>query len=180
VVADPSDFRLAVERADPLPRPLTELIFRRFYAVFGLEEQTTARADWRVLAWHGDEADDDLVGHVGIVERTVTVGGADCKVGGIAALVVQPEWRGRGLGRALMQCAEDVLHDETDAAYGHLICEPDRVGFYASLGWQEIAGPMVFTAWDGRRIAVGHRIMILPIRGDPWPDGPIDANGLMW
>jgi len=176
MVTDPSDFRLAVERAGQLPRPLTELIFRRFYAVFGLEEARTARADWRILAWQGDE----LVGHVGIVERTVTVGGAPYDVGGIAALVVQAEWRGRGLGHALMQCAEDVLHDETDAAFGHLICEPDRVGFYAGLGWQEVAGPLVFTAWDGQRVTVGHRIMVLPLRGDPWPDGPIDAQGLMW
>ncbi len=176
MVGDPQDFHLTVERADQLPRPLTELIFSRFYAEFGLEEDKTARAGWRVLAWSGEE----LVGHVGIVERTVTVGGNPYEVGGIAALVVLPEWRGRGLGRALMQCAEDVLHDETAAAYGHLICEPDRVGFYAGLGWQEIGAPMVFTAWDGQRITIGHRIMILPIRGEPWPDGPIDANGLMW
>lgn len=55
----------------------------------------------------------------------------------IPLLEVLPEWRGRGLGRALMRRMLDAL----DHLYMvDLVCDPELATFYGSLGFARLAG----------------------------------------
>ncbi|MBN1965263.1 MAG: GNAT family N-acetyltransferase [Anaerolineae bacterium] len=167
---------LEIRAEADVPRILTEQLFGWFHDLWGLEADKTARAAWRVLVWD----DDRLIGHVGLVDRVVTVDGEPVQVGGVAGVYVAPAYRGRGLARTALLQAQEFLRDETAAAFGLLICEPELVPFYAALGWSRTESSMVFTAWDGARITIGHQKMVLPLRGSDWPPGAVDLCGMSW
>lgn len=138
----------------------------------------TAAPQWRVLCTAGQ----DLIGHVSLLAREVTVAGEPVRVAGVGAVILQPAWRGRGLGKALLHEAHAAMQSRTRADFGLLICEDHRLTFYTGLGWQEVPGPMTFTNWQGQHETVGrHHIMVLPLRtGAIWPQGAIDQCGLPW
>ncbi len=163
-------------RAGDVPALWTDLIAARFAREFHGPMAHTAPAEWRVLVTAGD----DLIGHAGILRRTATVAGRPIRLGGIGAVIIEPAWRGRGLGGAAVRRAGAFLQEETDAAFGYLLCAERRVAFYASLGWQEQTGPAVFTDWQGRRTQNILSSMVLPLRGQPWPPGEVDLRGLPW
>ncbi|WP_180968935.1 GNAT family N-acetyltransferase [Microbacterium aurantiacum] len=53
--------------------------------------------------------DDELVAHVGHQLRTITVGGAAITVAGTGGVLVDAGWRGTGVGRRVMQHAQDAM-----------------------------------------------------------------------
>jgi GNAT superfamily N-acetyltransferase len=169
---------ITVWRASDVPRLWEDQIGSWFEREFNWPIARTARPDWRVLVTAGE----DLIGHAAIVLRRATVGASPVRIGGIGAVIIQPQWRGQGLGKRTMQEVAAFLRDSTNAAFGHLICEEHRRTFYEGLGWQKVAGPMVFTDWQGKRDNQGqHHIMVLPLRNTPsWPGGELDLCGLPW
>ena len=54
-------------------------------------------------------------------------------------VIVAPEYRGRGLGRVLIEsiCAEPALHDVTSI---ELVCQPELLPFYRKWGFSEDVG----------------------------------------
>ncbi|HEV8637532.1 MAG TPA: GNAT family N-acetyltransferase [Chloroflexota bacterium] len=131
---------------------------------------------WRTLAWVGQE----VVGHAGIVPRTVAVDGRPIAVGGISGVWTAPEHRRRGVGRAVMAAAAAFMRDELGAAFGLLLCLPELEPFYQRLGWRGFPGPLVFEQ-PGRRITWPLSVMVLPwAPGTEWPRGTIDLRGLPW
>lgn len=169
---------LTVWQAGDVPVLWTDLIGAWFEREFAAPINHTAPPGWRVLVTAGE----DLIGHASIVLREADVGGSPLLLAGIGAVIMQPGWRGRGLGKALVRRAVEHSRDHTPAAFGHLICEDHRLTFYQSLGWQKVPGPMFFTSWQGvREEARRHHILIMPLReGLTWPPGVIDLRGLAW
>ncbi len=164
-------------RAGDVPRLWLDQIAAWFLHEFHWPMAHTAPADWRVLATIGG----DLIGHLSITERAATAGGAPVALAGIGAVIVQPGWRGRGVGRALLARAEAAMREETAADFGLLICEAHRLTFYTALGWQPVPGPLFFTSWRGERQQAGQHVLVLPLReGLTWPPGEIDLCGLPW
>lgn len=131
--------------------------------------------DWHVLVW----LDGQLVSHAEIVERTGTVGGQPVKLGGVGGVVTRPAWRGRGLSSAALERAASFMRDELGVEFGLLICDEKLVPFYRRLGWQVVAGPLIF-AQPGGAVSLSGAVMVLPCRGQTWPPGLIDLCGPPW
>jgi GNAT superfamily N-acetyltransferase len=131
--------------------------------------------DWHVLL----RVNGQLVSHVEIVERIGAVDGRPVKLGGIGGVVTLPEWRGRGLATATLERAAAFMCEELQVAFGLLICGRDMIPFYSRLGWQVVAGPLVFDQ-PGGKVVFDDVTMVLPCVGQEWPEGAIDLCGLPW
>ena len=129
--------------------------------------------DWNVWLRSGDE----IVSHVGIVDRTITVGGRPLRVGGVGAVATASEWRRRGYARQLMEAAAAFLRDELHVPAGLLICGEETAPYYGRLGWQTVPGPLLIDQPQGK-VAMSAEIMVLLFDETPWPAGTIDLCGL--
>jgi predicted N-acetyltransferase YhbS len=131
--------------------------------------------DWNLWLRSGDE----IISHVGVVDRTITAGGQAVRVGGVGAVATAPEWRQRGCARQLMEAAAAFMRDEMRVEAGLLICGEHRVSYYSRLGWQTVPGPLVVDQPQGK-VVMPATIMVLLLDGKPWPDGTIDLCSLPW
>lgn len=59
---------------------------------------------WATLGWYLlARSDDELIGCLGILKRTVSIGGRPVQVGGIAGVITHPEWRRCRVASALLR-----------------------------------------------------------------------------
>jgi GNAT superfamily N-acetyltransferase len=63
---------------------------------------------------------------------------ADADDGCVFAAFVRPEWEGQGIGRCLMQKAEEFLFERHDRIWLETDGKSRAAGFYRSLGWHVI------------------------------------------
>jgi aminoglycoside 2'-N-acetyltransferase I len=168
---------IEVKRTDELTESERTYIDAWLIQQFGEESHDYAWSDvdWHVLL----RVDDQLVSHVEIVERTGTVDERPVKLGGIGGVVTLSEWRGRGLATAVLGRAATFMRDELRVAFGLLICGQKMIPFYSRLGWQVVAGPLVFDQ-PGGKVVFDDVTMVLPCAGADWPEGTIDLCGLPW
>src|SRR5919202_2170191 len=96
-------------------------------------------APWAVLV---RDDDGDMVCHVGILERTILVGGCPFRVGGIARVATFPEWRRRGAATLAMRKAAEFMRHELDVDFGLLFPSRMAAPLYARLGWRAVKGPL--------------------------------------
>lgn len=80
--------------------------------------------------------DGEIAGHALVIPRQMGVGGLEVPAGVVAFVVVRPEDRGRGIGRALMQDAESWMRSKGQVM-SHLAGDP---GFYRRFGYVEAYG----------------------------------------
>jgi predicted N-acetyltransferase YhbS len=101
-----------------------------------VEEETTYRLDQsRVVVVEGR-----IVGHLRVWERTIRVRGEKLRAAGIGSLLTLPEYRGRGIARALLEDTENYLL-ESDYDLG-LLFTIIGTPYYEALGWTVIPLPM--------------------------------------
>jgi ribosomal protein S18 acetylase RimI-like enzyme len=99
-----------------------------------------ARAETLGFSWaevstpFGRREGDRAVAHVGVIELPLVIAGRSCRVGSIHAVCTDPERRGRGLGRALMQEALAACR----ARYDTLVLTTLVPEFYARLGFRPV------------------------------------------
>jgi aminoglycoside 2'-N-acetyltransferase I len=127
-----------------------------------------ARADAQrmlALAFEGEFSDDDwehalggmhalichhgaLIAHAAVVQRRLLHRGVALRCGYVEAVAVHPEWRGQGLGAAVMAAAEQVIR----GAYslGALSSSSQAQSFYAARGWLYWLGATSVLAPGGR------------------------------
>ena len=156
------------------PERLTELE-KWFLEYFGHVPYDFASPDWFITA----EEEGALVGRVGIIDRTVSVEGQAVPIGGITGLITDPAKRKLGIARALMDRAIFFMVEELGVRFGFLLCREEIVSYYERLGWTVVPGPTSFDQKDGKKIWP-KRTMVLGLKGDRWPEGPIDLCGLPW
>jgi aminoglycoside 2'-N-acetyltransferase I len=184
--------KLEIVHSVDIEESLRQRLLAWLYREFGTytDEYAWAIADWHVLAWEGDL----LVGHVDITERTASVGGGELRLGGIGGVVTLQEWRKRGIASAALERAARFLRDELAVPFGLLVCDPALTPFYQELGWQTVAGPLIFdqpaffqpgldqtiSGGPTHKVTLEGAIMILPCREHGWPAGLIDLCGLPW
>jgi aminoglycoside 2'-N-acetyltransferase I len=131
--------------------------------------------DWSLLLDVGGE----VVSHVGVVERTVTVEGSPLRVGGISAVATAARWQRRGLAQQLLAKAADFMRADLRADFGLLICDEHKRPYYSRLGWHVVAGPLRVDQPQGK-ITMPTLTMVCPLTGRLWPTGTIDLCGLPW
>lgn len=130
--------------------------------------------------WHAVVIIDGIiVSHVGIVERTGTVDGIPVKLGGIGGVATLPGMQKRGLATDAMQMVAGFMQDSLKVDFGLLVCSRETARFYRKLGWQEVAGPVMFDQPQGK-VTYREVTMILPCVKKEWPTGTIDLCGLPW
>lgn len=119
--------------------PATLAAVRAFLdGVFGdwLDEHDWEHAlgGMHALAWEGDE----LIGHAALVQRRMLHGGRALRTGYVEAVAVRADRRRRGVGAALMEPLERVLHGAYEL--GALAATDAGARLYASRGWQRWQG----------------------------------------
>jgi predicted N-acetyltransferase YhbS len=139
--------------------------------------------------WHGSAPAYSLVyrqgravlGHVGVVRRTITCAGRPVEVGGIESLAVSPTLRGSGLSRQLM--AESMVEAKRiGLKFGFLFCSPKLERFYGSLGWRKTDAAVAMLDQAGRSIPLPGKsiVMSLDLGDETFPDGEIHLQGRDW
>ena len=163
-----------------LPEEARRLVTR--WAAESFVEQTCftrdykwAGPDWHVLVWAGDQ----LVSCLKVIERTGTVGKRPVKMAGIGDVVTPSALRRRGYASAAVKAASTFICQSLDTEFGVLMCEEHMVHFYAKLGWVTVPEPLQFDEPWGK-VTSPEVTMVLPCRGQEWPEGPVDLCGLPW
>jgi aminoglycoside 2'-N-acetyltransferase I len=137
-----------------------------------------AHADQRVIV-REDNAPHDVVCHVGLFTRTAARwNDREVTIGGIGGVATHPDRRKSGLATAAMRAAMQCFARE-GKDFAVLFCEPDRYGFYESLGWHRFEGEVFAEQPQGRvrfdlMATFVYDLKIAP-RG-----GTIDLRGLPW
>jgi len=109
---------------------------------FGGPDGEFSDADWEhalggmhaLICLHGA-----LIAHAAVVQRRLIHRGVALRCGYLEAVAVREDWRGQGLGTAVMDAAEQVLR----GAYqlGALSSSEAGREMYVSRGWQLWQGP---------------------------------------
>lgn len=130
--------------------------------------------------WHAmGILDGSLVGRVGVLERTISVGQELLRVGGICGVVTVAEYRDRGIASALLDESIAFIKKRLSLPFALLTCNLRLEAFYQRLGWKTVSGPTVFTQPDGIRTC-GGLTMVVECGSRLWPEGPINLRGLPW
>ena len=93
-----------------------------------------------------------------------------------------------------MQKAAEFLREALAVPFGLLVCDPALAPFYQELGWQVVAGPLIFdqpasfqpgldqvvSGGPTYKVTLEGAIMVLPCQEHNWPAGLIDLRGLPW
>jgi len=145
------------------------------FAGSGAEDLCWSNSEWFLLGKFAGR----VVSIVGILYREIRVGDGVVIVGGVGGVATHPEFQRRGFAGMLMQRAGALMGDEGKVSFGLLNCAPERMRFYGSFGWQPLQASMFFYCHGERRLYNGP-VMILPISGEPWPDGEVDLMGGPW
>lgn len=163
--------------SDAITNEEIERLFRWGEKIFG---PLDGLYQWRAKTRHIFVEDDGLpVGHVGLLEASVSVGDESVEVCGIGSVVTRPEAQGRGYARRAMRRAEEIMRRETDAEFGMLYCRDELIPLYASLGWQLVKGENIFGQESGP-VASPFNVMVLPLGEREWPAGKVVVEGLPW
>jgi GNAT superfamily N-acetyltransferase len=109
---------------------------------------------------------------VALTDRTISVGGQPVRVGGIGAVSTREDRRERGYASLAMREAARFMFDNLGVPFGMLFCDPHRIPFYESLGWQVIRTPI-----PAHNEA--HFLILAPDKS-PWPIGDVDLLGPSW
>ncbi len=88
-----------------------------------------------------------VVGHAGWARREIPVGHEGVAIAGVGGVLVSDAVRGMGLGRSLMERAEQSMNDHHGVAFGYLGCREQVVAFYEACGWSRI---VAHERWIGR------------------------------
>lgn len=122
-----------------------------------------------------------IVGHVGIVSRTIAWNDEDFTIAGIQSLCVAPDYRGKELAKQLLAKAmEDACRRGFPA--GLLFCKPKLEQFYRVQGWETVGGRVFCESREGtiRDFSDTYVTMYLPLRKNITNAGDIDLQGIDW
>jgi predicted N-acetyltransferase YhbS len=120
--------------------------------------------------WIVRDGDGVIVAHMGVVEREVVAGEDVYRVGGVAAVCVHPDCRGRGHVRVMLRDAHAWMVQH-GFDFAMLFGDP-RV--YGSSGYVNARITHEKQGSDERGQATA---MVCEITDTPWPSGPVHLRG---
>lgn len=142
-------------------------------------------------SWHGSwptfsvlaqDANQQVLAHVGVHERFISAGGQQVFVGGIQNVCVLPSHRGCGLSSRLMALAAQVMRSRLLDA-GLLFCVPELVRLYARMGWMPYEPTAILRIDEHGHTTnlPGDNVpMTLPLHLPNLSPGPLHLQGNDW
>jgi len=128
--------------------------------------------------WLAFDENGVLAAHVAAHEKIIGAGEADLKVLGIAEVAVSPQFRGRGLVKAILEQVH-AWGKEHDFAFSTL---GGRSEIYSSSGYVNTTNPVTVV-----NVSTGQNVtekltyfMVRPLNNQVWPEGEIDVRGPMF
>jgi predicted N-acetyltransferase YhbS len=122
-----------------------------------------------------------IIAHIGVVDRTITVGTQKIKTAGIQNVSVHPQHRGQGLTEITMkQAMTEAAKRNFDL--GLLFCGEGVAKLYTRLGWILLPQPQITRIHEGtpQPLAPNNLTMFYPLKLTKVPPGPIHLNGDDW
>jgi GNAT superfamily N-acetyltransferase len=134
--------------------------------------------DWTIVIQEGDE----VVAHVGIVERTIRADHMSLRVAGVQNVFVLPDRRGEGLCRQVMAAAMAEARRRR-LQFGLLFCTPNLTAIYSNQDWRQLGRRRILRIDDeGREVPIPEKNlgMFYPLTRDDFPGGEIHLQGNDW
>lgn len=117
-----------------------------------------------------------LIAHAAVVQRRILYQGNALRCGYVEGVAVRADWRGQGLGHALMDAIEQVIR----GAYqlGALSASPAGEKIYRPRGWLHWQGPTAVMAPHGLTRTPGDdgSIFVLPVGFGMDPAGELACD----
>lgn len=143
----------------------------------------------RSRSWHGSSPaysvilrqEQDVIAHVGVVDRTISAGSRALRVAGVMNVFVLPSHRGRHLVERVMRAAmQEAQRRGMDI--GLLFCLPSLIPLYARMQWRDAPGHEVVRTEGGRDLPLppGNIAMYFPLRLAELPPGTLHLRGNDW
>lgn len=118
-----------------------------------------------------------LVASTGIVMAEVEVDHERFSVVGLGGVIVTAQYRGRGLGRQVVQAAL-AKATKLGPAFALLFCHEDRAGLYRKLGFSPVDAEVVVWQAAGY-VSMTQQTMWRPLHGArEWPPGDVVVHSL--
>jgi predicted N-acetyltransferase YhbS len=121
--------------------------------------------------------DGRLVASTGMLVLEVDVGAQRIPVVGFGGVLVNARYRGRGLGRGVVEAA--LARARTmGPAFALLFCHPSRAGLYRKLDFVRITAPVSVEQPDGIEEMPQHTMWHALVPGVAWPAGDVTVRSL--
>jgi GNAT superfamily N-acetyltransferase len=159
-------------------RELLRAVFEPLLDAAGVGGLHWDEAEWCSLV--RDPRDGRLLATAGVLTRAVSIDGTTTHVAGVCEVAAHPDARGSGLGTLAMQRVQQFIREELAVSAGLLLCPPQRVRWYASLGWQRFDGTLLCLHPGGAAELSGSVPMLLAVGPELPVSGTIDLQGHPW
>ena len=118
-----------------------------------------------------------LIAHAAVIQRRLLYGGSALRCGYVEGVAVREDWRGQGLGNAVMDAAEQVIRGGYQV--GGLSASGAGERLYRPRGWLQWRGPTSVIGPDGpaRTADDDGGVFVLPVEVAMNPD---DGLGCDW
>jgi GNAT superfamily N-acetyltransferase len=123
--------------------------------------------------------DSMLVAHVGLLRRTVAVGGMGVTVAGFGGVLTHARHRGLGLGHFAMREAEKYARTVLLADFGMLFCREALLPWYGAMNWTRLDGS-VWVEQAAGEIRMPLPCMVNTFGAAPWPGGEVRLGCYPW
>jgi GNAT superfamily N-acetyltransferase len=176
---------VTLDRVADLSEADREGIRRLSQAVYPPEQMV----DWseRHVEWSKPELcvrlrseDGELLSFVGVYVRDAEFDGLSVRLGGVGNVKTHPQARGQGLAAIGIQRAVEFFRTQPGIELALLVCEPQLLGYYARLGWQEFGGRLLVRQHGVSSEFTFNRVMIYSVRMEQPVSGTIDLCGSPW
>ena len=114
-----------------------------------------------------------LIAHAAVVQRRLLYNGTALRCGYVEGVAVREDWRGQGLGHAVMDAVEQVIRGAYQV--GALSASGAGARLYRPRGWVCWRGPTSVLAPDGviRTPEDDGCVFVLPVEADLDPDSEL-------
>ncbi len=121
------------------------------------------------------ESDDEIISHVALHEKIITVDNKKIKIGGIAEVCTHPDYRYKGLTKIILKLADDWLIKQ---GYKYAMLFGDN-RVYSSSGYFNIDNEIKYVEYLTNEVKIERNkdVMVKLLSGEPWPNGLVDLNG---
>lgn len=178
--------KVEIVEESAMPFDLDAKIRRTLVACFPKDAQHFTQS----RDWHGSRAAfsvvatddaDEAMGNIGVVDRTITVGGTPLRVAGLQNVCVAPTHRKTGLIDRLMAVA---IRESERRGFdmGLLFCGEPLRKVYRRFGWKDVADRATTRIDDGVEVPLPDydNVMVYPMKIRALPLGDLHLRGNDW
>jgi predicted acetyltransferase len=121
------------------------------------------------------ESENQIIAHVALHEKVISIDGIDLNIGAIAEVCVHPDHRRKGLVKELLIAAHNWLK-ENKYKYAMLFGEED---VYKSSGYFNVTNEIKYLDYNTKKYKIEKNIdaMVKLLSDASWIEGLIDLNG---